>query len=114
MATRLRQINLNLLVVFDALMAERSVAGAAEKIGLTPSAVSHALQRLRDSFNDPLLERTTDGMKPTRRAEDLIKPIGEALHLLQQGLSDHLDFDASIARRTFTVRISDFMTQCLV
>lgn len=114
MATHLRRINLNLLVVFDALMAERSVASAARKIGLTPSAVSHALQRLRDTFNDPLLERTTDGMKPTQRAEDLIRPISEALHLLQQGLTDQLDFDATTAQRTFTIRVSDFMTQCLV
>jgi DNA-binding transcriptional LysR family regulator len=114
MATHLRRINLNLLVVFDALMAEKSVAGAARKIGLTPSAVSHALQRLRDTFNDPLLERTTDGMKPTQRAEDLIKPVREALHLLQQGLADQLGFDAATAQRTFTIRISDFMTQCLV
>lgn len=114
MATPLRRINLNLLVVLEALMSEKSVAGAARKLGLTPSAVSHALQRLRDAFNDPLLERTTDGMKPTQRAEDLIKPIGEALHLLQQGLSDQLDFEPATAQRTFTIRISDFMTQCLV
>lgn len=114
MATHLRRINLNLLVVFDALMTERSVADAAQKVGLTPSAVSHALQRLREAFNDPLLERTTDGMKPTQRAEDLIKPVGEALRLLQQGLADQLDFEAVTAQRTFTVRISDFMTQCLV
>jgi DNA-binding transcriptional LysR family regulator len=114
MATPLRRINLNLLVVFDALMAEKSVAGAARKIGLTSSAVSHALQRLRDTFNDPLLERTTDGMKPTQRAQDLIKPVGEALHILQQGLDDQLDFDAVTAQRTFTIRVSDFVTQCLV
>jgi len=114
MATHLRRINLNLLVVFDALMSEKSVAGAARQLGLTPSAVSHALQRLRDAFNDPLLERTTDGMKPTQRAEDLSKPIGDALHLLQQGLSDQLDFDAATARRTFSISMSDFMSQCLV
>lgn len=114
MATPLRRINLNLLVVLEALMSEKSVAGAARKLGLTPSAVSHALQRLRDAFNDPLLERTTDGMKPTRRAEDLIKPVRAALHLLQQGLSDQLDFEPATAERTFTIRISDFMTQCLV
>jgi DNA-binding transcriptional LysR family regulator len=48
----LRSIDLNLLVVFDALMAEKSITRAARKVGITPSAMSHALRRLRDTFND--------------------------------------------------------------
>ena len=64
----LRGLDLNLLVIFDALVAERSINRAAEKIGLTPSAASHALRRLRDTFQDALLERTPDGMVPTQRA----------------------------------------------
>ncbi len=53
----LRSIDLNLLVIFDALMAEGSITGAARKVGITPSAMSHALHRLRDTFRDELLDR---------------------------------------------------------
>jgi DNA-binding transcriptional LysR family regulator len=54
----LRTIDLNLLVIFDALMTEESMSAAARKVGITSSAASHALKRLRTTFNDPLLERT--------------------------------------------------------
>ena len=63
----LRSLDLNLLVIFDTLMTERSITRAASRIGMTPSAVSHALRRLRDTFQNPLIERTPDGMVPTRR-----------------------------------------------
>ena len=74
----LRSIDLNLLVIFDALMAEQSIAGAGRKVGLTPSAMSHALRRLRQTFNDELLERTGRGMVPTKRALELWGPVGAA------------------------------------
>lgn len=68
----LRSIDLNLLVIFDALMAEKGISRAAKAIGMTPSAVSHALSRLRQTFGDPLFDRTPTGMAPTRRARELI------------------------------------------
>ncbi|MDT7589879.1 MAG: hypothetical protein QOE32_7429, partial [Pseudonocardiales bacterium] len=64
----LRSIDLNLLVTFEAVMSERSVSAAAKRLGLTQSAVSHALRRLRTTFGDPLLVRGAEGMEPTPRA----------------------------------------------
>jgi DNA-binding transcriptional LysR family regulator len=110
----LRCIDLNLLVIFDAVMSEKSLAGAARKVGLTPSAASHALNRLRRTFNDPLIERKPQGMVPTRRAKDLIRPVREALQQLKQGIANQLDFQPATAERTFNIRISDFMIDCLL
>jgi DNA-binding transcriptional LysR family regulator len=110
----LRSIDLNLLVIFDALMAEKSLSAAARKVGMTPSAASHALNRLRRTFNDPLIERTPHGMQPTRRARDLIEPIHAALAQLERSVSNQLDFDPATAERTFNIRISDFMVACLL
>ena len=59
------ELDLNLLVVLDALLAERSVTRAADRVGLSQSAASHALKRLRDHFGDPLLVRSRDGMALT-------------------------------------------------
>jgi DNA-binding transcriptional LysR family regulator len=67
----LRSFDLNLLVIFDALMAEKSITRAAGRVGVTPSAMSHALHRLRDTFNDELLVRTACGMVPSQRALEL-------------------------------------------
>jgi DNA-binding transcriptional LysR family regulator len=110
----LRNIDLNLLVLFDALMAERSISAGARRVGMTPSAASHALQRLRTTFHDPLITRTSQGMEPTRRAKDLAKYVREAMHQLRQGIRNQLDFDPATAERTFNIRISDFMINCLL
>lgn len=110
----LRRIDLNLLVIFEALMLEKSITGAARSIGMTPSALSHALSRLRRTFNDPLMERKPHGMIPTRRALDLIKPVRAALHQLQRGVADQLDFDPAKSVRTFNIRTSDFLSACLL
>jgi DNA-binding transcriptional LysR family regulator len=70
----LRSIDLNLLVVFDALVEERGVRRAGERIGLSQSATSHALDRLRKLLDDEILIRTTNGMEPTPRAISLTGP----------------------------------------
>jgi DNA-binding transcriptional LysR family regulator len=110
----LRNIDLNLLVIFDALMAEKSITRAARTIGMTPSAVSHALQRLRQTFSDPLFERTQTGMRPTRRARELIGFVRAALHNLQHGISQQLEFDPATSSRSFAIRQSAFMSDCLM
>ncbi len=110
----LRSIDLNLLVIFDALMAERSITGAACKVGITPSAMSHALHRLRRTFNDELLERNGRGMVPTRRAIEFWASVGAALRQVQLAVDQHLEFDPRTSERTFTVRISDYLVQCAV
>src|SRR5580704_4316256 len=79
-----RAPDLNLLVILDALLEERSVTGAARRLGVTQSAVSHALARLRDHFGDPLLVRTSAGMTPTLRASELREPIRRGLETLRE------------------------------
>lgn len=110
----LRTIDLNLLVIFDALMAEKSITRAAKAIGMTPSAVSHALNRLRQTFGDPLFHRTSTGMVPTRRALELIPFVRAALHSLQHGMALQREFDPQTSQRTFNLRQSDFMSDCLL
>jgi DNA-binding transcriptional LysR family regulator len=81
---------------------------------MTPSALSHALSRLRQTFNDPLIERKPGGMVPTQRALDLIEPVRAALQELRRGIVDQLAFDPETSKRTFKLRISDFLSSCLL
>ena len=83
----LRSIDLNLLVVFDALVEERGVRRAGERIGLSQSATSHALDRLRKLLGDEILIRTTNGMEPTPRAISLAGPVRLALQDIQTALT---------------------------
>src|ERR1700688_5062594 len=78
--------DLNLLIVFDAVMQERSVTRAGGRIGLSQPAVSHALNRLRYMLKDELFIRTPDGMVPTPRAEQLAAPLRRALNDMQLAL----------------------------
>lgn len=110
----LRGIDLNLLVIFEAVMAEKSIAGAARSVGMSPSALSHALSRLRQTFNDPLIERKPRGMVPTQRALDLIEPVRAALQQLRRGIVDQLAFEPATSQRTFRLCISDFLSGCLL
>src|SRR6266567_853884 len=78
--------DLNLLIVFDAVMQERSVTRAGGRIGLSQPAVSHALSRLRHMLKDELFVRTPEGMVPTPRAEQLAEPLRRALSDMQFAL----------------------------
>src|ERR1700724_2749655 len=82
----LSAFDLNLLIVFDAVMRERSVTRAAAGIGLSQPAVSHALGRLRHLLGDELFVRTPTGMTPTPRAEILAGPLRDALSDLRLAL----------------------------
>ena len=110
----LRNIDLNLLVILDAVLAEKSVTRAAKRLGMSASGVSHALDRLRRTFNDPLIERTPRGMVPTQRAQDLGRHVREALKELRHGLAQQLSFDPATSERSFNIRLSDFLTGCLL
>jgi len=101
-------IDLNLLVVLDALLAERNVTRAAKRIGLSQSATSHALSRLRILFDDPLLVRGLGGMAPTPRAEALHVPIRDALAQLATAVGRAPRFDPQHSRRSFTVATGDY------
>jgi hypothetical protein len=75
-------IDLNLLIVFDALMHERNLTRAGKRIGLSQPAASHALAKLRQTLHDDLFIRTPEGMQPTPRAEQMAEPVGNALCVL--------------------------------
>src|SRR5580692_2008530 len=85
-AVKLGAIDLNLLVVFDAIMRERSVTRAGHRLGLSQPAMSHALTRLRHMLKDELFVRSPNGMMPTPKAEELATPIRIALDGLQHSL----------------------------
>jgi DNA-binding transcriptional LysR family regulator len=103
----LRSVDLNLLVVFDALMAERNVTRAAERNGLSQPAVSKALNRLRFLFDDPLFVRRDRAMEPTARARELAGPIHGALADISRTLTVPSAFEPSIAKATIKIATID-------
>ncbi|MCD4482945.1 LysR family transcriptional regulator [Chromobacterium vaccinii] len=99
--------DLNLLITLNALLAEGSVAGAARRLGLSPSAMSRALARLRATMGDPLLVRAGRGLVPTPRALALRERIGPLLGEAEAALTPARELDLSALERTFTLRTSD-------
>jgi DNA-binding transcriptional LysR family regulator len=107
-AINLAGVDLNLLVLFDTLMAERDVTRTAARVGLTQPAASHALARLRDLFDDPLFVRTPRGMAPTAFALEIAGPIGSALDKIKDVLASQRSFDPARSDRVFTIGLSDY------
>ena len=107
-------VDLNLLVALDALLAERSVTRAAERVGLSQPGMSNTLARLRKLFGDPLLVREGLTLVPTPRAESLRQPVQEALSLIQHALDDRPGFDPAADQATFTVSCSDYSLLMLI
>jgi DNA-binding transcriptional LysR family regulator len=103
----LRRIDLNLLVIFDALMTERHVTRAASRVGLSQPAFSNALSRLRGHFDDELFVRGPDGMRPTARALELADQVHAALGAIDAAL-DPARFDPAAAQRRFTIECNDY------
>jgi DNA-binding transcriptional LysR family regulator len=110
----LGRVDLNLLVVLDALLRERNVTRAGQRLRLSQPATSTALGRLRRMFNDPLLVRQGRQLRLTPRAEALIEPVAEALAIIDHAISDNPDFDPATDERTFTVMGSDYVSITLV
>jgi DNA-binding transcriptional LysR family regulator len=102
-----RDIDLNLLRVFDAVLRERSVTAAATRLGLTQPAVSNALARLRALFGDALFVRTPAGMDATPFARGVADPVRQALALLESVLAHGPGFDPATATRAFRFYMSD-------
>jgi DNA-binding transcriptional LysR family regulator len=102
-ADDLHRIDLNLLVALDALARERNVTKAAERAGVTQSAMSHTLRRLRELFDDPLLVRGRGGMVLTPRAEALAVPLRSGLVSLARTLAEPPAFEPEHASRTFRI-----------
>lgn len=102
---QLHRLDLNLLVTFEMLMDEGSVAGAAEKLGKTPSAVSHALTRLREQVGDPLMVKVGGRMQPSPFALTLIEDVRPILRSIQRVVSPPRPFDPGTTTRTFRIAV---------
>jgi DNA-binding transcriptional LysR family regulator len=104
---QLRRLDATLLLVFQTAMETRKLGDVALRLGLTPSAISHALTRLRDIFEDPLFTRQHDGVTPTQRAFELLPNISIALAALRSSLALTPFHPASI-ERTFKIAALDY------
>jgi DNA-binding transcriptional LysR family regulator len=113
MSTPFNKLDLNLLRVFDAVMDERSVLRASQRVCLSQSAVSHALARLRETLNDELFIRTTTGMQPTARALTMAPFIREAWRSLEAAIG-RPKFEPTSSTKRFTIAVSDFVATVMV
>jgi DNA-binding transcriptional LysR family regulator len=107
------RFDLNLLLALEAMLRERSVSKAAARLGVGQPAMSAALNRLRDLFDDPMFVRTAGGMQPTPRALETAAPLGEALDRLRRLVEPPQPFHPSSARRTFRVSGGDYIAMVL-
>jgi len=114
MAMRFGRLDLNLLVALDALLTERSVSLAADKLCLSQSATSSALGRLRDYFGDELLVVKGRNMILTSRAEELIEPVRAVLEQIRTTITVAPPFDPATAERQIGIMASDYSTQVLL
>jgi len=103
----INSIDLNLFLVFQAIYATRSVTLAGDRLGMTQSAVSNALKRMRERFNDALFVRSADGMVPTPVAERLIAPIEEGIACLVQAVDQGRTFEPGTSSRIFRIAVND-------
>jgi DNA-binding transcriptional LysR family regulator len=100
-------VDIKLLVAFEAVLIQRNVTAAALSIGLTQPAMSTALGKLRTLFKDPMFVRTSRGMEPTPFALQLAEPIRHALHLIRQTIHREKTFDSATSTRTFRIVMTD-------
>lgn len=103
----IKALDLNLLRLFDAIYASRSVSQAAETLGLTQPAVSQGLTRLRTALADPLFVRASGGVRPSPRAERMAPAIHAALHALESVIADSAGFEPAQADRVFRLHMTD-------
>ncbi|MEZ5742822.1 MAG: LysR family transcriptional regulator [Sphingomonadaceae bacterium] len=114
MAMRFGRLDLNLLVALDALLTERSVSLAADRLCLSQSATSSALGRLRDYFGDELLVMKGRNMILTARGEELIEPVRAVLEQVRTTIAVAPEFDPATSDRQLTLMASDYLTQVLL
>jgi DNA-binding transcriptional LysR family regulator len=103
----LKDIDLNLLIVFNQLLIERRVSRVAETLEVSQPAVSNALARLRKSLGDPLFLPTPRGMEPTPFAEQLAEPLALALGTIQSAINQRSSFDPATSQRAFRIAMTD-------
>ncbi|HVP29275.1 MAG TPA: LysR family transcriptional regulator [Myxococcota bacterium] len=107
-SAHIRRPDLNLLAALDVLLEERNVTRAAARLGLTQSATSRLLGRLRATFDDPLFVRTSRGLSPTRRALEIAAPLRQVMHDVERLVLEQPGFDARTARRRFRIAALDY------
>lgn len=107
---RLDQFDLNLLIVFEALIEERSVTRAAQRLNVTQSAMSASLKRLRHALSDEVLVQHGKRMTPTAHALDLAPRISDAIANLRNILTSGVGFDPAVSNRRFIVAVSDYFS----
>jgi DNA-binding transcriptional LysR family regulator len=110
----LSRLDLNLLVLFEVVLAERHVARAATRLHLSPSAVSHGLSRLRRLFNDPLFLRTPKGVVPSARALELSEPIADVLARVRRVVASSEPFEARTSTRRFIIGAPDGISAAIL
>jgi LysR family transcriptional regulator, nod-box dependent transcriptional activator len=110
----LNRLDLNLLVALDALLTDRSITRASERLHLSPSATSGALARLRTYFSDELLTQIGRRMVPTPLGETLQGPVRDCLLHVQQTVEVRPQFDPATSKRNFTIMMSDFVSTVLM
>ncbi len=108
------RVDLNLFVVFDAIYTEGGITAAARTLNLTQPAVSHALGRLRELFDDPLFERRGQGMVPTPLARTLIAEVRTSLQGFERTLREGTRFDPATSERRFTISMRDALEATLL
>ncbi len=110
----LRSVDLNLLVALNALLSERHVTRAAERIGLSQPAMSNTLVRLRHIFHDELLIRGANGMQLTHHAQELQEPLRLALRQIERVFESDADFEPATAANRLVIRMSDVLAYLLL
>lgn len=104
----LSQVDLNLFVIFDAIYTEGNLTRAGQITGKTQPAISNALSRLRDVFDDPLFTRTASGMVPTPTAKNMIEPVRQALQLLRASVQSSDTFNPKDTEKSFIISMTDY------
>jgi DNA-binding transcriptional LysR family regulator len=109
----LSKVDLNLFIVFDAIYTEANLTRAGQIVGITQPAVSNALARLRETFNDPLFVRTAQGMVPTPMAQNIIGPVRNALSLLRVSVQESRIFNPLQASKNYRISMTD-LTEAVI
>ena len=104
---KISSFDLNLFVIMNSIYTEGSLTKAAEVVGITQPAVSNALSRLREKFDDELFVRTGSGMVPTQKTENIIKDIQNALQLMQKSVNEPDEFNPATSEKTFRISLGD-------
>lgn len=103
----LKNLDLNLLIVFEAVYSSGNISQAAKSLGISQPTISNALSRLRETLDDSLFVRSGRGVKPTPKAVTMIGPIREALQMIEGGVSGDEGFDPTVSKRHFRIVAMD-------